>query len=225
MAQERIEVIFVAKGQRQVERSLVQIAKAADSLQKSADKAAKSIERMGKTGSGPRAVSKGVQTASRGVQKLGTDATKTAGRVNSLFKSLVIPAATGASIRETGRSLNSLIGRFAAFYTGRVLVGISDEFGRMSNVLSGFGVAAGEIDKVRKSINGVANAARVDAVQAATLFGRLRQATKGLGLSSLELVDIVGTVNKALRLGGASSLEEPVNSPVVPGVQQGQAGR
>ena len=207
MPQERIEVIFVAKGQRQVERSIVQMSKAADSLSKSADKAAKSIAQMGKSSGGTGKVSAGVQKAGRDVKRLGNDAQKTAGRVNSLWKSLTVPAATGASIRETGRAMNSLIGRFAAFYSGRLLVGISDEFGRMSNVLSGFGVAAGEIDKVRKSINKVANAARVDAVQAATLFGRLRQATKGLGLTSRDLVGIVGTVNKALRLGGASSLE------------------
>lgn len=207
MPQERIEVIFVAKGQRQVERSIVQMAKAADSLQKSADRASKAIDRMGKTGGGTDKVGKSAQTASRDVKRLGNDATKTAGRINSLWKSLVVPAATGSSIRETGRALNSLAGRFAAFYSGRLLAGISDEFGRMSNVLSGFGVAAGEIDKVRKSINKVSNEARVDALQAATLFGRLRQATQGMALSSRELVQIVGTVNKALRLGGASSLE------------------
>lgn len=207
MPQERIEVIFVAKGQRQVERSIVQMSKAADSLSKSVDKAAKSIGQMGKSSGGTGKVSKDTQKASRDVKKLGNDAQKTAGRVNSLWKSLIVPAATGASIRETGRAVNSLVGRFAAFYTGRVLIGISDEFGRLNNVLSGFGVASGEIDKVRKSINAVSNAARVDAVQAATLFGRLRQATQGLGLSSNELVQIVGTVNKALRLGGASSLE------------------
>ena len=168
MPQERIEVIFVAKGQRQVERSIVQMAKAADSLSKSADRATKSIGQMGKSSGGTGKVSTGVQKASRDVKRLGNDAQKTAGRVNSLWKSPTVPAATGASLRETGRALNSLAGRFAAFYTGRVLIGISDEFGRMSNVLSGFGVAAGEIDKVRKSINKVANAARVDAVQAST---------------------------------------------------------
>lgn len=207
MPQERIEVIFVAKGQRQVERSIVQMAKAAESLQTSAKKAADAISKMGSSRGGTDKVSTGVQKASRDVKRLGSDAQKTAGRVNSLWKSLAVPPATGASLRETNRTLVGLVGTFGAFYTGRVLVGISDEFGRMSNVLSGFGVASGEIDKVRKSINAVSNAARVDAVQAATLFGRLRQATQGLGLSSDELVRIVGTVNKALRLGGASSLE------------------
>lgn len=200
MPQERVEIIFVAKGQRQVERSIAQLAQAAD-------KASKAIDRMGKTGGGTAKVGKSAQTASRDVKRLGNDATKTAGRVNSLWKSLVVPAATGASIRDTGRAINSLVGRFAAFYTGRTLIGISDEFNRLGNVLKGFGVAAKEVDRVRKSINKVSNEARVDALQAATLFGRLRQATQGMALSSRELVQIVGTVNKALRLGGASSLE------------------
>lgn len=207
MAQERVEIIFVSKGQRQVERSIKSMAKSAESLNKNVEKATDAINRLGKTRGGTQAASKGVQQVDRDVKRLGNTAKKTGGRVNSLWKSLIVPPATGASLRETNRTLIGLVGTFGAFYTGRVLVGISDEFNRLNNTLKGFGTAAKEIDKVRLAINRVSNEARVDAVQAATLFGRLKQATGGLALSNRELVDIVGTVNKALRLGGASALE------------------
>ena len=201
MATERLELIVSTKGVRVVERQLVSIGDKAEKAGARAEKLGNRIDKGASRGA------KSLQRTQSELRRTGNEAETAAGRANSLWKSLIVPAATGSSLRETGRALNSLAGRFAAFYTGRVLVGIADEFGRLNNILSGFGVAAGEIDKVRKSINDVANAARVDAVQAATLFGRLRQATKGLGLSSRELVSIVGTVNKALRLGGASSLE------------------
>lgn len=201
MAKEHLELIISTKGVRVVERQLLGIG---DKAEKAGARAEKLGDRIDK---GASRGAKSLQRTQSELRRTGKEAERAAGRANSLWKSLIVPAATGSSLRETGRALNSLAGRFAAFYTGRVLVGIADEFGRLNNILSGFGVAAGEIDKVRKSINDVANAARVDAVQAATLFGRLRQATKGLGLSSRELVSIVGTVNKALRLGGASSLE------------------
>ena len=207
MAQERVEIIFVSKGQRQVERSIKSMAKSAESLNKNVEKATDAINRLGKTRGGTQAASRGVQQVDRDVKRLGNTAKKTGGRVNSLWKSLIVPPATGASLRETNRTLIGLVGTFGAFYTGRVLVGISDEFNRLNNTLKGFGTAAKEIDKVRLAINKVSNEARVDAVQAATLFGRLKQATGGLALSNRELVDIVGTVNKALRLGGASALE------------------
>ncbi len=207
MAQERVEIIFVSKGQRQVERSIKSMAKSAESLNKNVEKATDAINRLGKSRGGTQAASKGVQRVDRDVKRLGNTAKKTGGRVNSLWKSLIVPPATGASLRETNRTLIGLVGTFGAFYTGRVLVGISDEFNRLNNTLKGFGTAAKEIDKVRLAINKVSNEARVDAVQAATLFGRLKQATGGLALSNRELVDIVGTVNKALRLGGASALE------------------
>lgn len=207
MAQERVEIIFVSKGQRQVERSIKSMAKSAESLNKNVEKATDAINRLGKSRGGTQAASKGVQQVDRDVKRLGNTAKKTGGRVNSLWKSLIVPPATGASLRETNRTLIGLVGTFGAFYTGRVLVGISDEFNRLNNTLKGFGTAAKEIDKVRLAINKVSNEARVDAVQAATLFGRLKQATGGLALSNRELVDIVGTVNKALRLGGASALE------------------
>ena len=207
MAQERVEIIFVSKGQRQVERSIKSMAKSAESLNKNVEKATDAINRLGKTRGGTQAASRGVQQVDRDVKRLGNTAKKTGGRVNSLWKSLIVPPATGASLRDTNRTLIGLVGTFGAFYTGRVLVGISDEFNRLNNTLKGFGTAAKEIDKVRLAINKVSNEARVDAVQAATLFGRLKQATGGLALSNRELVDIVGTVNKALRLGGASALE------------------
>ena len=207
MAQERVEIIFVSKGQRQVERSIKSMAKSAESLNKNVEKATDAINRLGKTRGGTQAASRGVQQVDRDVKRLGNTAKNTGGRVNSLWKSLIVPPATGASLRETNRTLIGLVGTFGAFYTGRVLVGISDEFNRLNNTLKGFGTAAKEIDKVRLAINKVSNEARVDAVQAATLFGRLKQATGGLALSNRELVDIVGTVNKALRLGGASALE------------------
>jgi lambda family phage tail tape measure protein len=207
MAQERVEIIFVSKGQRQVERSIKSMAKSAESLNKNVEKATDAINRLGKTRGGTQAASRGVQQVDRDVKRLGNTAKNTGGRVNSLWKSLIVPPATGASLRETNRTLIGLVGTFGAFYTGRVLVGISDEFNRLNNTLKGFGTAAKEIDKVRLAINKVSNEARVDAVQAATLFGRLKQATGGLALSNRELVDIVGTVNKALRLGGATALE------------------
>ena len=204
MAQERVEIIFVSKGQRQVERSIKSMAKSAEGLEKNVAKATKAIDRLGKSRGGTQAASAGIQKVERDVKRLGKTAKNVGGRANSLWKSLVVPPATGASLRETNRALVGLVGTFGVFYTGRILIGLSDQFNRLNNTLKGFGTAASEIDKVRLAINRVSNEARVDAVQAATLFGRLKQATGGLALSNRELV---GTVNKALRLGGASALE------------------
>jgi len=103
--------------------------------------------------------------------------------------------------------MRSLAGAIAGFYAGRYLAQAFDDFTRIQNTLKGFGVSSRSVDRVTESITKLANEARTSSVETATLFGRLRLATRDLGLTEKDVLELTGTLNKALRLSGSSGLE------------------
>ena len=208
MATEKFEIVITSKGARTVKRDF-------DSVATSAERTSTSAERMGQTidssmrrgGQAIRRTQSDYRGLQREMKRTGQSGTELTGRLAALNRAFVVPGAAQASLRNAGRSLRGLIGLFSAFYTVRYLGEAADSYTRMGNALKGFGVGANSVNRVRKEVTGLSNDARVDAEQATVLFGRLRLATRDLGASERDVLDVTGTVNKALRLSGASSLE------------------
>jgi len=208
MASERFEIVVTSKGTRTVKRDF-------DSVANSAERTGKATERTGRTidtsmrrgGAAVRRTGADYRRLQGDIRRTGQVSTATAGRVRALTRSLAVPAATNASLLSAQRNVRGLLGAFSAFYAVRYIGEAADSFTRMNNALKGFGVGARSIDRVRKGILAVSNDARVDAEQATVLFGRLRLATRDLGTSEQDVLQLTGTINKALRLSGSSALE------------------
>jgi hypothetical protein len=134
------------------------------------------------------------------VASIGTAADSTNAKARKLTQTL----RTTATVTRDVRNLLIILG--AARIT-KGLVTATDEFKSMKNTLRGFNVGARNINAVRKQVLGIANDSRTGAKATTILFGRLKKATKDLGLSNGEVLKLTGTAQKALRLGGASSVE------------------
>lgn len=201
MPQERIEVIFVAKGIRTVQRQLTGIGDQAQKAGARTQKMGDSIDRGASRGA------RSLRRTQDEMRRTGNEATRMSGRVTSAMAAFTVPTAAAASLRNMQRGLRGLAGAVSGFYAGRYLAQAFDDFTRIQNALKGFGVGAGSIDRVTDALTDLANEARVSSVETATLFGRLRLATRDLGLSEKEVLGLTGTLNKALRLSGSSGLE------------------
>jgi len=201
MAQERLELVISTKGGRTVERQFDAIGKGA---QRAGDQATRMGDRVDRAGArGERSMRRYRDE----MRRTGNAATNLAGRAASMNRAFTIPSAAAASMRNMQRGLRGLAGAFAGFYAGRYLLQAYDDGVKLENTLRGFGVSVGSVDRVSTALTKMANAARVSSREAATLFGRLRLATKGMGLTEDELLSMTGTLNKALRLSGSSGLE------------------
>jgi len=201
MATERLELVIATKGGRTVERQLTGIGDQAQRAGARTQKMGDSIDRGASRGA------RSLRRTQNELRRTGNEAARTGGRITSMMAAFTVPTAAAASLRNMQRGLRGLAGAVSGFYAGRYLAQAFDDFTRIQNTLKGFGVGAGSIDRVTDALTDLANEARVSSVETATLFGRLRLATRDLGLSEKEVLDLTGTLNKALRLSGSSGLE------------------
>ena len=208
MPSERYEIIITSKGSRTVKRDFDSVAKSADRTGKAAERTGKTLDTsMRRGGAAANRAGADYRRLSRDVNRVGQSGVVAAGRMRALTRSLVVPSAANASLLTARRNVRGLVGAFSAFYAVRFIGETADSFTRMNNALRGFGVGANSVDRVRKAVTGLSNDARVDAEQAVVLFGRLRLATRDLGLTTKDVLGLTGTINKALRLSGSSALE------------------
>lgn len=142
----------------------------------------------------------GARTVSRSITGIGT----AADRANRKTGKLVGTLRDVATVSRDIRNLFLILGAAKTFSFVR---GASDEFKRINNTLRGFEVGEKNLDNIRKQIKAVANESRVGAKETTVFFGRLKKATKDLGLSDRQVLELTGTAQKALRLGGASATE------------------
>jgi tape measure domain-containing protein len=208
MATEKFEIVITSKGSRTIKRDFDSVAKSAERTGTAATRTGRTIDSsMRRSGAAVRRTGQDYRLLQREMRVTGQSSGLLAAKMASLNRAFVVPGAAQASLRNAGRSLRGLIGLFSAFYAIRYIGEAADSFTRMSNALKGFGVGSSSISRVRKEIVGLSNDARVDAEQATVLFGRLRLATRDLGATEQDVLGITGTINKALRLSGSSSLE------------------
>ena len=208
MATENITIIIKTKGDKRVVKRFKEIGQAAEDAQKQVKSLGRNISDLGKRSTGGvrrvdssvkkvessvRRTDKAVKQFSRTVRKTGTDTQK-------MWKGVTVPNSVTSSIK-------SLVTLLAGVQAVRGVGIITDEFIRMNNTLKGFGTAEGDVNRVRKQINAIAIDARVSATETATLYGRLRLATRDFGTSQKEVLKVTSTVSKALRLSGSSGLE------------------
>ena len=142
----------------------------------------------------------GAKRVARDVRAIGPAADRASAKARNLTQTL----------RQTATVTRDLRNLFIILGAARITKGLvtaTDEFKQMKNTLKGFDVGAKNIESVRKKVVGIANASRTGAKETAVFFGRLKKATKDLGLSNTEVLKLTGTAQKALRLGGASSTE------------------
>ena len=201
MATERLELVISTKGGRTVERQLISIGDTAQKAGARSQKMGDSIDRGASRGS------RALRRTQNDMRRVGNEATRTSGRVTSMMAAFTVPTAAAASLRNMQRGLRGLAGAISGFYAGRYLAQAFDDFTRIQNTLKGFGVSVRSVDRVTESITKLANEARTSSVETATLFGRLRLATRELGLAESEVLELTGTLYKALRLSGSSGLE------------------
>ncbi len=208
MPSERYEIIITSKGSRTVKRDFDSVAKSADRTGKAAERTGKTIDTsMRRGGAAAARAGAAYRRTARDVDRVGQSGVVAAGRMRAFTRSLVVPSATNASLLTARRNVRGLVGAFSAFYAVRFIGETADSFTRMNNALKGFGVGANSVDRIRKAVTALSNDARVDAEQAVVLFGRLRLATRDLGLTTKDVLGLTGTINKALRLSGSSAIE------------------
>ena len=171
MPTERFEIVITSKGSRTVKRDFDAVAKSADRTGTAAKRTGRTIDTsMRRGGTAARQAGTAYRRTARDIDRVGQSGVVAAGRVRAFTKSLVVPAATNASLLTARRNVRGLLGAFSAFYAVRFIGETADSFTRMNNALKGFGVAANSVDRIRTSINALSNYARVDAEQATVLF-------------------------------------------------------
>lgn len=201
MAAENITILIQSKGHNRIVQRFKAIGQAATDAQKRVKALGTDITGLGaRSGRGVQKVEASVKKVDASVTKLGTTVTQTKNKAKGMWESFGVPGGVT-------KGVNRLVGAFLGFRAVAAITQVSDEFIRMNNTLKGFGVAANEIGRVRKQINELSINARVSAVETATLFGRLRLATRDFGTSQKDVLKVTQTVSKALRLSGSSGLE------------------
>jgi tape measure domain-containing protein len=137
---------------------------------------------------------------SRDISSIGPAADRASGKARVLTRTL-------RDVATVSRDIRNLFLILGASRTIGFVNRATNEFKSMNNTLRGFGTSAKLVDGLRKQIVAVANSSRVGASETTVFFGRLKKATKDLGLSDRQVLELTGTAQRALRLGGASANE------------------
>lgn len=129
---------------------------------------------------------RGSRVVQRNIEDIGRSSRTTAGGVNFLKQALVgIGAAL--SVREVARLL--------------------DTYTNLQNRLRATGLESQNLSAVYNELLGVANSTRSSLEGSVELYSRLAISTKDLGVSQRELIDFTKSLNQAILLSGASSIE------------------
>lgn len=89
----------------------------------------------------------------------------------------------------------------------RELINLSDTYTKLESRIRLVTNSASELRAVQTRLFEVANSTRVSYDSTVTLFTRMSSATKQLGISQAELIQIVKSVNQAVAISGATSIE------------------
>jgi tape measure domain-containing protein len=117
-------------------------------------------------------------------------------------------AASGADRFATG--LKGIAAGIAALGVKNMVTDLAQTAEAYSNITGRLKVAVGENENLAKAIDlvsGAADASGSSLDATATLYARLYQSTRELGLSQQQVADLTETINKSFRVSGASSAE------------------
>lgn len=84
---------------------------------------------------------------------------------------------------------------------------LTEEYGNLSNRLRVVATDDANLNELMGKTRGVADATRSDWESTATVFMRLKLATRELGTSQSDILELTETLSKGLRMGGATAFE------------------
>ena len=126
-------------------------------------------------------------------------------------------AATSSSLKQVGQSasasapavsrLAAAIAALAAAFSARTLVNASDQFTRLSRAVQQSTKDTGDTSAVMNELLAISNRTTTSIADNAQLFQRFSVATKNVGASNKDVLDVVEGLNAALILSGANASE------------------
>lgn len=126
-------------------------------------------------------------------------------------------AAASSSIKQVGRSssqassavsaLQAAVLALGAAFSARAIVDAADEFQRIERAIGNATKATGDSAAVSEELLRISNDTTTSLSDNAKLFQRLSVATKDLGASNRDVLDLITGLNSALVLSGASTSE------------------
>lgn len=131
-----------------------------------------------------------VNQAVSGIRQVGNELSnveKAANRLRSLIQQVFAIGGIGFGIKE--------------------LINLSDTYTKLQSRIRLVTNSTSELNAVQTRLFEVANSTRASYDSTVTLFTRMSTATKNLGLSQSELITIVKSVNQAVAISGATSIE------------------
>ncbi|MEH3039789.1 MAG: tape measure protein [Sphingomonas paucimobilis] len=102
-------------------------------------------------------------------------------------------------------SIKGLAGSFAAYFSGKELVGLIDGFTRLQNSLRVAGLEGAALDAAQKRLFASAQKYGVEIGGLTSLFGTLTQASKELGVTQADVFKVTDTVSASLKITGATA--------------------
>ncbi|QCI95166.1 tape measure protein [Novosphingobium sp. EMRT-2] len=108
---------------------------------------------------------------------------------------------------EISSHIKGLASGFAAYFSGRELVGLLDGFTRLQNNLRVAGVAGDQMKEVQDRLFTSAQKYGVELEGLSSLFSTLTQASKELGATQQQIFGITDAVSASLKIQGSSAEE------------------
>ncbi|MCP4934577.1 MAG: tape measure protein, partial [bacterium] len=130
-----------------------------------------------------------------------TDKTKKA--FNSVKRSL-------KGIRKSFSLAKAAAIGFTGYLTGRMLksvAGLSDGWKQLSAQINLVTTSEEQSNRVREELLAISQRTRTDLSANANLYAKMARATKSLGVSEKDLLEITETIGKAMQISGASTVE------------------
>lgn len=131
-----------------------------------------------------------VNQAVSGIRQVGNElgnVEKVANRLRSLIQQTFAIAGIGFGLKE--------------------LINLSDTYTKLENRIKLVTNSTSELRAVQSRLFEVANSTRASYDSTVTLYTRMSSSTKQLGISQQELIDVVQSVNQAVAISGATSIE------------------
>ena len=116
-------------------------------------------------------------------------------------------SAMSASSSNLARGVASLAASYASLQGVRALISIADQYTQLEGRLRLVTTSTAELAAVETQLYAVAQQTRVGYAETVELYTRLARATKDTGISQTELMATVQSVNQALIVSGANSVE------------------
>jgi lambda family phage tail tape measure protein len=120
---------------------------------------------------------------------------------------LVKASASAKQATLSFNSLNTALAGFGIYFGAREIMETADAYTNLQNRLKLVSTSQSNLNALSAEMFNIAQATRTPLEQTATLYGKLGQFQKELGVSQRELADMTTTVNQALLISGGTAKE------------------